>query len=169
MVKLLEFGFRLYMKNTRILLLSAVAALAATSLAACAPSVANRGNILDPETFAQIKPGSTTREEVATKLGTPTSVSTFDEKVWYYVGRQTEQYSFFTPDVLKQQAVEVDFNDQGVVTAFKNLDLSQAADASPVDRSTPTYGQENTLVRELLGDLSHPRPDLKNQQRGSGT
>ena len=132
-------------------------------LAACEPTVANRGNILDLDALAQIKPGVTTREEVATKLGTPTAISTFDEKTWYYVGRETEQYSFLAPDVIKQQAVEIDFNDRGIVTASRNMDVSQAADTSPVDRATPTYGQKYTFMRELLGDLSHPMPDLKNQ------
>ncbi|MDR3424827.1 MAG: outer membrane protein assembly factor BamE [Alphaproteobacteria bacterium] len=152
------------MKKKPLLLLSIVGALAA-----CAPTVANRGNILDPESLAQIKPGETTREEVATKLGTPTAISTFDDKVWYYVGRQTEQYSFLDPEVLKQQAVEIDFDDKGVVTSAKKLDLSQAADATPVDRETPTFGQKQTLLRELLGDLSHPRPDLGKQGPSGGT
>lgn len=149
------------MKKTHLVALFAVALLGA-----CEPVVANRGNILDLDMLAQIKPGTTTREEVASKLGTPTSVSTFDDKVWYYVGRQTEQYSFFAPDIIKQQAVEVDFDDKGVVTAAKKLDVSQAADAEPVERKTPTYGQQNTLLRELLGDLSHPMPDLKKQGEG---
>jgi outer membrane protein assembly factor BamE (lipoprotein component of BamABCDE complex) len=149
------------MKKTHLLVLCAAALLGA-----CEPTVANRGNILDLDMLAQIKPGTSTREEVATKLGTPTAVSTFDDKIWYYVGRQTEQYSFLTPEVLKQQAIEIDFDDQGVVTATKNLDLSQAADADPVDRATPTYGQKNTLLRELLGDLSHPLPNLAKQGQG---
>lgn len=137
-------------------------------LTACEPTIASRGNLLDLDSLAQIKPGETTREEVAMLLGSPTAVSTFDEKIWYYVGRQTEQYSFLSPDVIKQQAVEIDFNEQGIVTAAKNLDVSQAADASPVGRETPAFGQETSFLRELLGDLSHPRPSLKNQ-RGSGT
>jgi len=128
----------------------------------------NRGNMLDPDIYAQITLGVTTREEVAKKLGTPTSIGTFDENAWYYIGRETEQYSFLSPNVLKQQAVEIDFDDKGVVTSLTNLDLSQAADASPVDRSTPTYDQKNSFLRELLGDISHPRPDL-GKQRGSGT
>ena len=151
------------MKKTNLLLLSLLVA------AACAPTVANRGNILDLELLADIRPGVTTREDVVAKLGSPTTVSTFDDKVWYYVGRQTEQYSFLSPDVLKQQAVEVDFDDKGVVTSVNNLDLTQAADVSPTDRETPTFGQKNTLIRELLGDFSRARPDLKNQTRGSGT
>jgi outer membrane protein assembly factor BamE (lipoprotein component of BamABCDE complex) len=156
--KVIEAWSSLHMKKTQLITLCAAALLGA-----CEPTVANRGNILDLDTLTQIKPGTTTREDVATKLGTPTSISTFDEKIWYYVGRQTEQYSFLAPDITKQQAVEIDFDDQGIVTAAKKLDLSQAADADPVERSTPTYGQQNTLIRELLGDLSHPMPDLKNK------
>jgi outer membrane protein assembly factor BamE (lipoprotein component of BamABCDE complex) len=149
------------MKNTHLLILCATALLAA-----CEATVANRGNILDLDNLAQIKPGTATREDVATKLGTPTAISTFDDKIWYYVGRQTEQYSFFDPDVVKQQAVEVDFDDKGIVTKVVNLDLSKAADISPVDRTTPSFGQENTFLQELLGDLSHPVPDLSNQTGG---
>ena len=146
------------MKNTHLLVLCATALLGA-----CEPTIANRGNILDPVAIAEIKPGVTTREEVAAKLGTPTSISTFDDKIWYYVGRQTEQYSFLSPEVMKQQATEIDFDDKGIVTAAKNLDLSKAADANPVDRATPTFGHDYTIWRELLGDLSHPIPDLSNQ------
>ena len=42
----------------------------------------NRGNMLDADKLAEIKPGTTTREEVATRLGTPTQICTFDENVW---------------------------------------------------------------------------------------
>jgi len=65
------------MKKTHLLLLLVLGALAA-----CQPTIANRGNILDPDSLAQIKAGETTREEVATKLGTPTAISTFDDKIW---------------------------------------------------------------------------------------
>jgi len=151
------------MKKHSLLLFSLIAAVAA-----CAPTVANRGNMLDPEICAQIKPGVTTREEVALKLGTPTAVSTVDENTWYYVGRETEQYSFFRPEVRQQQALEVNFNDKGIVTKISDLDLSQAADASPVDRATPTFGQKDSILKEIIGDLKHPRPSMQ-KQRGSGT
>ena len=152
------------MKKTHLLLLSAAALLTA-----CEPTIANRGNILDRDSLAQIAPGSTTREEVATKLGTPTEISTIDDKIWVYVGRETEQYSFLDPEIIKQQAIEVDFNESGVVTNVRNLDLSQAGDISPVGRETPTYGHDSTFIRQLLGDLSHPLPDLSNNKGKPGT
>jgi len=159
-----KFRFLFHMKKHSLFLFSFLVALAA-----CVPTVANRGCLLDPENLAQIKVGVTTREEVATMLGSPTTVSTVDENTWYYVGRQTEQYSFFSPEVLKQQAIEIDFDNKGVVSKVVNLDLPQATDAEPVDRATPTFGQENTFLKDLLGDLKHPAPNLKNQNRGGGT
>ena len=135
------------------------------TLMACEPTVANRGNILDADKLAEVKVGTSTREEVATKLGTPTQVSTFDDKTWYYVGRQTEQYSFLDPEVIKQKAVEIHFNDDGVVTSVTDLDLAAAKDITPVERATPTYGRDDTFIQQLLGNLSHPVP-MQNKQEG---
>jgi len=144
--------------------LMAMAAL----LAACQPTIASRGNILDPDKLAEVKAGTSNREDVATKLGTPTLVSTFDDKIWYYVGRQTEQYSFFDPVVLKQQAIKVAFDDQGTVVSIETLDLSDAKDIDPVDRRTPTFGNDDTLIRQLLGSLAHPMPSTGNTNHQGG-
>jgi len=138
--------------------------MVALTLGACTPTVATRGNIIDPDKLAEVKIGTSTREDVATHLGTPTHVSTFDDKVWYYIGRQTEQYSFLDPEVTKQKAVEIDFDDQGTVTAITNLDLKTAAVADPVDRTTPTFGNDNTFIQQLIGNLGHPVPMQKKQE-----
>lgn len=133
-------------------------------LAACEPTIANRGNVLDPDKVTEVKTGSSTRENVAAILGTPTMVSTFDDKIWYYAGRQTKQYSFLDPEVLDQQAIEIRFDDQGVVTAITRLDLADARDITPVDRRTPTYGNDNTLIQQLIGNLGHPTPGTPRRQ-----
>jgi outer membrane protein assembly factor BamE (lipoprotein component of BamABCDE complex) len=135
----------------QILIIGSLAALLG-----CEPTIANRGNILDPDKLAEIKVGTSTREDVATKLGTPTAVSTFNDKIWYYIGRQTEQYSFLDPEVVEQKGIQVTFDDKGTVTAVTPLDPKLAEDIQPVDRSTPTYGRSDTLLKQLLGDMAHP-------------
>lgn len=136
-------------------------------LAACQPVVANRGNILDQDALSEIKAGISTREEVASKLGSPTQISAFDEKVWYYIGRRTKQTSFFDPVVTEQKAVEVRFDDQGVVKEVKDLDVAGAKEVSPVSRSTPTYGRDDTFIKQLLGNLSRPRPMQNRREQGN--
>ena len=135
-------------------------------LMGCEPIIANRGNIIDPDKLAEVKTGISTREEVVATLGTPTMISTFDDKIWFYAGRQTKQYSFLDPEILKQQAIEVQFDDKGVVSSLNKLDLSEAQDISPVERTTPTYGNDDTLIRQLLGNLSHPTPNLDTKREG---
>jgi outer membrane protein assembly factor BamE (lipoprotein component of BamABCDE complex) len=142
------------------------ALIGATLLAGCAPTISNRGNILDPDKLATVQTGTSTREDVVKSLGTPTEVSTFDDKIWFYIGRQTEQYSFLDPEVLKQKAVEVKFDDRGVVTEVANLDLAEAHDVDLVARETPTYGHDSTLIQQLLGSLARPMPNMNQKQEG---
>lgn len=132
------------------------AAFLLPALAACEPTIATRGNILDQERMDQVAIGQSSREDVARILGTPTQVATFDENVWYYVGRNTEQYSFFTPEVIQQKAVEVRFDDSGIVTAMKTFDPALAENISPAPDKTPTYGHETTILEQLVGNLGKP-------------
>ena len=77
----------------------------AGAVMSCAPSVEQRGNLPNPDKIAEIHAGSTTKDEVAKILGTPSSVSVFNnDKSWYYISRRTAQTAFFEPDVLDQPA-----------------------------------------------------------------
>jgi len=133
-----------------------LAGLVVLLLCACAPTIANRGNIVDPEKLAEVKPGESSREDVVRIIGSPTQVGTFDENVWYYFGQSTKQYSFLDPEIVNQQAVEIHFNDEGIVTKAEKLDPAVAQSVSPVDRRTPTYGHETTLIEQLVGNMGRP-------------
>ncbi|MFP3480214.1 outer membrane protein assembly factor BamE, partial [Burkholderia sp. SIMBA_057] len=89
-----------------------------------------------------IKAGQSRREDVADILGTPTSVGTFDQNVWYYIGQKTEKVAFFQPTVMERRVVVVHFDDAGVVTEMKQLDANDGQQIDIVDRSTPTAGRE---------------------------
>jgi len=87
----------------------------AVVLSACTVSEDLRGNLPDPEKIAQIKPGTTTKTQVAKILGTPSSASAFNDTVWYYISRRVKQVAFLSPTVMDQQVYVVDFDDRGVV------------------------------------------------------
>ena len=74
----------------------ALAALAVAA-ASCAGRVDTRGNLADPEVVSQITPGESTRGTVEDLLGSPTTVATFNDQTWYYIGRKTEKVAFFEP------------------------------------------------------------------------
>jgi len=143
----------------------ALLGLAAT---ACAPTVATRGNMADPEVVAAIKAGSSTRDQVASLLGTPTSVGTFDPNVWYYIGQKTEKTAFFKPEVLERRVVVVHFDDAGVVTDLKQLDASQGQNVEMVERTTPTRGREMGFLEQMIGNFGRfSAKDSKGKGPGS--
>ncbi len=128
-------------------------ALAAESLVACVPTVDQRGNLPDSDQLALIHPGTTTRQQVAKILGTPSSTGVFDDKNWYYISRKTEQVAFLDPDVLDQQVYVVKFDDKGVVQGVDHKDLKDGREIEPAPGATPAPGRELTFLEQVLGNL----------------
>jgi outer membrane protein assembly factor BamE (lipoprotein component of BamABCDE complex) len=126
---------------------------AATALAACSPTVANHGHRLDEEAVAQIRPGLTSREEVARLLGSPSSLSTFDDSAWYYVSQRTERRSFYQEKVVEQQVVTISFDQQGTVAGVSWDDLTDAREIEVVERETPTAGNELSILEQFVGNV----------------
>src|SRR6266851_5417988 len=126
-------------------------ALAASALAACAPTVDQRGNLPEADKVAEIRPGATTRDEVAKILGTPSSTAVFDNKTWYYISRRTKQIAFFDPDVVDQQVYIVNFDERGVVKAVDHKDLKDGREIEPAPGATPAPGRELTFLEQVIG------------------
>jgi len=127
--------------------------LAATGLGACVATVDQRGNLPEPDKFAQIRPGTTTREQVAKILGTPSSTGVFDDKNWYYISRRTKRVAFFDADVLDQQVYIVNFDAGGVVPGVDHKDLQDGRDIEPAPGATPAPGRELTFLEQVLGNI----------------
>jgi outer membrane protein assembly factor BamE (lipoprotein component of BamABCDE complex) len=143
----------------------AALALAAVILGACAANVDQRGNLPEAEKLAQIRPGSTTRDQVAKILGTPSSTGIFDDKRWYYISRKTSQVAFFDPDVLDQQVYIVNFDGKGVVRAVEHKNLADGREIEPAPGATPAPGRELTLVEQVLGNIGRFN---KSSSKGEG-
>lgn len=122
----------------------------AASAAACTPMSDSRGNALDPTLVEGIKPGQHNRAQVAQILGTPSSTSTFDQNVWYYISKETAQLAFFDPKIVDQKVIVVTFNDAGVVSKIRELDSEEARSVELVGRVTPTRGQEQSVMGQLF-------------------
>lgn len=140
----------------KYLALSTLALMLGLTFAACTPIVAKRGNTVDDDQLAQIKVGESSREDVAKVLGTPTQMATFDDKTWYYIGQRTESEAFFDPELKEQKIVTVEFTPEGRVAAVSKNGSENARPIDPVDRKTPTYGKELTVMQQLLGNLGRP-------------
>ncbi len=123
------------------------------SLAACNAPVHIRGHVTDPESVEAIKAGEYTREDVLTLLGTPSTVSTFDERKWYYIGHKATKFAFQHPEILERNVLVVSFDDTGYVNHKQIFSLADGREIEPIARETSTEGRDFTIMQQLLGNL----------------
>ncbi len=122
-------------------------------LAACEGRLDVRGHVPDEEAVLAVQPGSFDRMQVAELLGTPSTMGTFDDKTWYYIGARTETTAFFDPDIIDQQVLMVKFDDSGVVETMKLYGVEDGRIVTPVEDVTPTHGRKLTVLQQIFGNI----------------
>jgi outer membrane protein assembly factor BamE (lipoprotein component of BamABCDE complex) len=135
-------------------------------LAACEKEVRIRGHVPDPDSMEAIKAGLHSRDDVLELLGTPSTISTFDDQKWYYIGQKSTQFAYKRSKVLDRNIVVVSFDESGYVTETIFYSLEDAQAIKPVARVTPTEGRDFTVMQQLLGNFGRlpssvqSKPDL---------
>ena len=133
-------------------------------VAACSGNVQVHGNMPDPLLVSEIQPGAYGRGDVASLLGSPSTVSTFGDTRWFYVGEKVSRFAFFKPKVLERNVLVVSFDEEGRVRATSSYSLADGRDIDPVDRITPTEGRDLTVMQQLLGNMGRFSPESVQQQ-----
>ncbi|MBL8640890.1 MAG: outer membrane protein assembly factor BamE [Alphaproteobacteria bacterium] len=144
------------MKNVFLILLI----LSFSILSGCTPMSATRGNLLEDYQVKEILPGVDGKDDVIRKIGSPTTVSTFDDNTWYYMGQKTKKKGIMDPKVVSEKIVIISF----APTTGKVLNIQEQKDARQdiplVQRTTPVSGNDFTFVQQMLGNVGKfNRPD----------
>jgi outer membrane protein assembly factor BamE (lipoprotein component of BamABCDE complex) len=146
------------------------------TMAACEPMVDTRGNMPPADVVGTIQPGLTTRAQVSQLLGSPSSVGTFNNRTWYYIGRKTETVAFLAPELTEQQVLVVKFDDTGVVQNLEKRGIEIAQDISMNSNETPTAGHSLGFFEQLFGNIGRfsgkkdekPANGVSTTSRGGG-
>lgn len=138
----------------RILKHLAAGLLVAAAVTACSPRVATRGNLVEDHRLGQVHAGTSTKADVATILGTPTTVSTFDDNIWYYIGQRVETVAFFKPEVMQRRVLRMQFDPTtSTLTDVKEVNPADAQQVAMVSRETPTLGRRIGVIEQFLGNI----------------
>ncbi len=136
-------------------------------VAACAPTLAVRGNILKDYQIAQVQKGVDTQSDVLKKLGSPTTKAPFDDDTWYYMGQKTEKRGILDPKIVEEKIVQVKFGSNGLVEEIRQADPKRLD--IPYERDkTPTSGQEMTIIQQALGNMGRFNKAGGDEHHGSG-
>ena len=140
------------MTHCRFLLAEAFVAL---TLGACSEMVPAdpRGNAPTEAQLAQIQPGTTDKANATRILGSPSSVAVFDADTWYYISQKTKTVAFFTPELVDQEVVIIEFDKDGVVRDVRHRGMNDRVAVSPNPNETPAKGREFTFWEQLIGNF----------------
>ncbi len=131
-----------------------------TLMGACSPSIDTRGNLPEEEQLSQIKPGQH-KADVAAILGSPSTVSAWDDNEWYYIGYKTESFAFFRPEELERKVIVLAFDSDGTLKDSAILAKEDGSSISPITRETPTSGNEFSLWEQLIGNIGRFKGDSR--------
>lgn len=130
-----------------------------------------RGNKVDPDSVAQLVPGTSTRKDVTALLGSPTAKASFDDNTWIYISEVTTPVIAGTQDVRDQQVYEISFDPKGVLTKINRRTQKDSLPVAVVSRTTPSPGTEASFMQQLLGNIGRfgVAPQLNNNEGAPGT
>ena len=111
------------------------------------------GNKIDPDALKELVPGTSTKKDVTSLIGSPTARATFDDNEWIYISETTYSRIGRLPGVLKQDVVVMDFDPSGTLRRVKHLNEDDARDVSVASGSTPSPGSEASILQQLLGNV----------------
>ncbi len=146
------------MKPDRLSIRRSLAAFAGLVLlsgvvTACAPRIHNRGNQVDPEALAELKPGETDKTTVRALLGPPSSEADFGDTKWIYIGATTREVPLNIEQLVSRQVIYITFGVDDLVETISRLSEADGREIVLVDRTTPTAGQEVTFLQQLIGNI----------------
>ena len=144
----------MFRKSAYFALAAAGIAFVAFGAAACSPIVYHQGFQVVDVRPADIKVGTDTRSTVLTKLGSPTTTSTFDKNVWFYMSQMRSQTSFYTPKTVQRDIVAIAFDPSTEsVRAVDTFTLKDGRIIAYNPHETPTRGREMTVLEQLIGSI----------------
>ena len=120
---------------------------------ACEARVATHGFMPREELVNQLSPGGQDKRLVSQVMGTPSSIGSFDDNVWYYITQRTKKKAFFKPQLMEQQVLVLLFDEKEVLQSIEKYNLEEAQLIEPLDDKTPTVGRKLTILQQLFGNL----------------
>lgn len=121
-------------------------------IVACTPVTAQHGNMLEDHQISEVVVGQHSRMDVLHILGSPTTQSTFNADIWYYIGQESEKRGILDQDVKQERIVQVTFDQKGIVQSVEDIN-SERMDIPYTRNKTLTHGNELTFMQQLLGNM----------------
>jgi outer membrane protein assembly factor BamE (lipoprotein component of BamABCDE complex) len=138
----------------RIVPVVCAAAACAALVGACTPISVYQGFQVVDSKPADLKVGQDTKSTVMSRLGSPSSVSTFDPNIWFYITQVSEHQAFYQSKTIRRDVVAVSFDKaDDKVAKVDTLSLKDGRVIAFNGRETPTRGRSLSVLEQIIGTL----------------
>jgi outer membrane protein assembly factor BamE (lipoprotein component of BamABCDE complex) len=142
---------------------------------ACTPISVYQGFQVVDAKPADLKVGEDTKSSVLSRLGSPSTVSTFDPNVWFYITQVSEHQAFYQSKTIRRDVVAVSFDkSDDKVAKIDTLSLKDGRVIAFNGRETPTRGRQLSVLEQIIGTLgqgsllSNPQDAAPGTRPGEG-
>ena len=101
-------------------------------------------------------------------MAEPSTVSLFDKNIWFYIEREKVTQSFLKlgkPKIIKNNVLEVKFNDYGVVESKRFYQLDNMNDLKSVkkitEKSFDNQAYLGKLLKSVIQKTNSPKKSIK--------
>lgn len=128
----------------------------ALALSGCAPRLLSHGYAPPDVELNRIAVGQDTKATVGRALGRPGDTGILTDDAWYYVATNTETYLYGPKEVTGRRVVAIQFDADDVVRDVSVYGLEDGRVVQLVTRTTETFGNELSVVQQVLGNIFNP-------------
>ena len=116
----------------------------------------------------KIKISQTNKNDILKDVGRPSTVSLFDENIWFFIEREKVTQSFIKlgkSKIKKNNVLEIKFNDYGIVESKKFYKIDNMNDLKSVKKITKkTYDKDvflGKLLKSVIQKANAPKSSKK--------
>ncbi|MDI4664360.1 outer membrane protein assembly factor BamE [Xanthobacter autotrophicus] len=109
-----------------------------------------RGYVLADGALEQVPVGSS-QEQVLLVLGTPSTVATVNGEAFFYISQVQKKVAFLKPEITEQKVLAVYFDKNKRVSRIAQYGLKDGKVFDFISQTTPTSGEELSLIKQMIG------------------
>ena len=116
---------------------------------------------------SKIELSKSNKNDVIELIGKPSIISLFDDNVWFYIQRETVNQSIIKLGklkILKNNVLEIEFNNRGVVATKKFYNLEDMNDLKIVKKTTEKKYNEQGSIGKMLKSIEQKINSPKNKR-----
>ena len=108
------------------------------------------------------------KNDILKLLGSPSTKSTFDNDLWIYIERKTDNSSitkFGSEKIIVNNVLLLDINSMGLLEKKEFLDLTNMKDLKFAEQTTENQYKKNTFLYDFLSSMRQKINDPLNKRK----